>query len=516
MAALPVSKSSAKSATNTLGKRDEFIQKIEEELTCAICLGRFNDPKVLPCLHTYCKKCVENLVGKSQKKDVIMCPQCREEHTLPGGGAGKLLTSFTFTNLVKLLEVHKADEANSKRLTCENGLDDDPAVARCVDCDVYLCNTCCQMHKKMVATKEHTTVSLEEIKAAGEKYFQTFHFCPSHQKEVLKLYCRTCSKTICGDCTYVDHRSHDYVFINDIQEELRDKLSQNLDTMKRVASELKSEKEKADKVMEEHETNIASIHAEVDRNFEELINLLKDRQATIHNEIDVRAKKAKKPISANVEGVESTLAHLMSSISFVERLFKCSDACELATMAGPTLEQCKKLEAGQCREEVEVCKWVLEGMKKSKESTEEIYVRQIEAVQSRDIIRPPEQQQQQLEPQLLPLQQQRLEPQRPLQQWLYERHPPEPQYLPPQYLPLQQQQQLELQRPPQQWLYYEQQQLEPQHLTLQQQQLEPQQLPLLQQQLPLQQQQLKPQQQQYQFFSQRVQNRDKRSRQCKT
>ena len=370
--------------SNVIGNRDssKLIQKIEEELTCAICLGKFNDPKVLPCLHTYCRKCVENLVIKSQKKDVIVCPQCREEHILPGGGAGKLLTSFTFTNLVKLLEVHKADEANSKRLTCENGLDDDPAVARCVDCDVYLCSTCCQMHKKMIATKEHTTVSLEEIKAAGEKCFQTFHYCPHHEKEVLKLYCRTCSKTICGDCTYVDHRSHEYVFIKDMQEELRDKLSQNLDTMKKVASELKNEKEKADKAMEEHETNVASIHTEVDRKFGELIKLLKDRQAKIHSEIDVRTKKAEKPIAANVEGVESTLAHSMSSISFMERLLKSSDACELATMAGPTLEQCKKLEAGQHRGEVAVCKWVLKGMEQLKKSTENISVQQIDSFET--------------------------------------------------------------------------------------------------------------------------------------
>ncbi|MCG8626904.1 MAG: hypothetical protein MJE68_33495 [Proteobacteria bacterium] len=289
------------------------------------------------------------------------------------GGAGKLLTSFTFTNLVKLLEVHKAD---GKVLTCQNGVDDDPAVARCVECDAYLCNTCCQMHKKMIATKMHAIVSLEEIKTTGEKCFQTFHYCPDHKKEVLKLYCRTCSKTICGDCTYVDHRSHEYVFIKDIQEELRGTLSKKLDTMKKVASETKSEKEKADKALEEHEKNVATIHAEVDKRFEELIKVLKDRQAGIHLEIDVNAKKVEKPIAANVEEVESTLAHLMSNISFMERLLKSSDACELATMANPTLEQCNKLEAGRRREKVAVCAWKLEGVEKSKRSIQTISVGQ--------------------------------------------------------------------------------------------------------------------------------------------
>ena len=363
--------SSAKPVRSSVPQnRDELIQKIEEELTCAICLGKFDDPKVLPCLHTYCRKCIEGHVEKSQKKDAIVCPQCRGEHTLPVGGAGKLLTSFTFTNLVKLLEVHKAD---SKRLTCQNGLDDEPAIARC---DVYLCNTCCQMHKKMVATKKHSTVSLEEIKATGEKCFQTFHYCPDHENEILKLYCRTCSKTICGDCTYVDHRSHEYVFIKDIQVELRDSLSQELETMKKVASGLKDEKEKADKAMEEHETNVAAIHAEVDKKFEELCQVLKDRQAKIHREIDVSAKMAEKPIAANVKEVESTLAHLVSNINFIERLLNSSDACELATMASPTIEQCKKLEAGQPRVEVTVRKWTLKGTEQSKESIKNVSIGQ--------------------------------------------------------------------------------------------------------------------------------------------
>ena len=364
------------SSSGKKSERDELIQKIEEELKCAVCLDKFDDPKVLPCLHTYCRKCVEDLVGKSQKKDAVVCPQCRGEHTLPVGGAGKLLTSFTFTNLVKLLEVHKAD---SKRLTCQNGLDDEPAVARCVECDVYLCNTCCQMHKKMVATKKHAIVSLEEIKATGEKCFQTLHYCPDHENEVLKLYCRTCSKTICGDCTYVDHRSHEYVFIRDVQEELRDTLSKKLDTMKKVASKLKDEKEMADKAMEEHKINVASIHAEVDKNFGELTNFLSDCQAKIHGEIDESAKKTEKPIVANVEEAESALAHLMSNISFIECLLKSSDACELATMAGPTLEQCKKLEAGKRQEYVAASKWVLEGMEKPKESIISVRVKQIEA-----------------------------------------------------------------------------------------------------------------------------------------
>ena len=30
-------------------------EEVIERLTCAVCMEQFKEPKVLPCLHTYCK-----------------------------------------------------------------------------------------------------------------------------------------------------------------------------------------------------------------------------------------------------------------------------------------------------------------------------------------------------------------------------------------------------------------------------------------------------------------------------
>ena len=50
--------------------------KVEEHLTCFVCLKQFKDPKVLPCLHSYCHKCIENL-AKNAKSSTFNCPDCR-------------------------------------------------------------------------------------------------------------------------------------------------------------------------------------------------------------------------------------------------------------------------------------------------------------------------------------------------------------------------------------------------------------------------------------------------------
>ena len=48
----------------------------DKQLTCAICIyiEQFKEPKVLPCLHTYCKGCLVKLVKKQGLDYFITCP----------------------------------------------------------------------------------------------------------------------------------------------------------------------------------------------------------------------------------------------------------------------------------------------------------------------------------------------------------------------------------------------------------------------------------------------------------
>ena len=120
-------------------KQKSLAEQISEELTCPICIHRLKDPKVLPCLHTFCKEC---LVAATRGKTDATCPKCRESHPLPEGGVDKLPTNFAANSLLELLEVHEAGESEGdakKTLTCENGLDENDAVAHCLNCNTYTC-----------------------------------------------------------------------------------------------------------------------------------------------------------------------------------------------------------------------------------------------------------------------------------------------------------------------------------------------------------------------------------------
>ena len=60
-------------------------KEVDKQLCCAICLEQFREPKVLPCLHTYCKGCLVKLVKRKGPDHIITCPECRQDVTVSSG-----------------------------------------------------------------------------------------------------------------------------------------------------------------------------------------------------------------------------------------------------------------------------------------------------------------------------------------------------------------------------------------------------------------------------------------------
>ena len=196
---LQVTAPSKESATRSLppSVNLSLAEGVNKELTCAICLGRYKHPKVLPCLHSYCKSCLEGLVKASQhhEKKQLTCPQCKELHNVPKQGVDSFKTYFTINNLLELLHIHEvASGGGGESIQCESGLDENPAFARCLSCAEYLCESCFTIHQRLKATKDHNMLTLEKImqsdKRLGVKSVQRRQYCEEHDGEVLKLFMR--------------------------------------------------------------------------------------------------------------------------------------------------------------------------------------------------------------------------------------------------------------------------------------------------------------------------------------
>lgn len=116
---------------------------------CDVCKRLYRDPKILPCLHTFCSECIGQLepfsVGGPPREErpavTVLCPACDSEVDIPPSGPGGLSTDHLALDEV-FLETLETDGPLGCDLCGEGG-----AESRCEVCCVNLCGFCCQAHR---------------------------------------------------------------------------------------------------------------------------------------------------------------------------------------------------------------------------------------------------------------------------------------------------------------------------------------------------------------------------------
>lgn len=100
---------------------DRHSFNIETLLECPICLSECTDPRVLPCLHSLCRTCLQYHIKTSAEGNNFNCPSCRHQSEVPPGGVTALPNNFLFNSLKEMLQQqsgHDAATISPKRVTC--------------------------------------------------------------------------------------------------------------------------------------------------------------------------------------------------------------------------------------------------------------------------------------------------------------------------------------------------------------------------------------------------------------
>jgi len=96
---------------------------------CPICLDVLDTPTSLPCLHTFCLRCLQSTFAADCPGDMATCPLCRQDFQLPAGGVTSLPRNFTLVDLVELCTTtrptsHSAPSSVYMTQTVEPSLND--------------------------------------------------------------------------------------------------------------------------------------------------------------------------------------------------------------------------------------------------------------------------------------------------------------------------------------------------------------------------------------------------------
>ncbi|XP_070548130.1 tripartite motif-containing protein 2-like [Ptychodera flava] len=174
---------------------DQFLIKIDDDyVACSICLERYMKPKVLPCLHTFCERC---LCGWVEKHGELNCPACKTPCDLQDGGISELKDNFFMSSLVDLV-IERRHIASGQERVCE--LCEDKEVSHfCIECCQYLCENCERLHRKIKATKSHKVrliSELDEPESERLSFAQDVVNCQKHPESKVIFYCDTLKATI--------------------------------------------------------------------------------------------------------------------------------------------------------------------------------------------------------------------------------------------------------------------------------------------------------------------------------
>lgn len=134
---------------------------VNPRAVCNVCKRLYRDPKILPCLHTFCSDCIGQLepfsvsargrpadssgkttaVEEDRPSVTVLCPECDSEVDIPPSGPEGLCTDHLALDEV-FQETLLTDGPLSCDLCGEGG-----AESRCEVCCVNLCEFCCQAHR---------------------------------------------------------------------------------------------------------------------------------------------------------------------------------------------------------------------------------------------------------------------------------------------------------------------------------------------------------------------------------
>src|SRR6218665_2321025 len=147
-------------------------KQLKEITECPICMNVFTDPRVLPCIHTFCLDCLKRISGTAQNgtEDKLPCPSCGNEFLIPADGINGVPKNFFLENLLQYkttLEMGSASIAcDVCRANDESKTGEAPtATMRCLECQDNYCDGCVKVHQFLKLSRDH---KLKKIRSDAE------------------------------------------------------------------------------------------------------------------------------------------------------------------------------------------------------------------------------------------------------------------------------------------------------------------------------------------------------------
>ncbi|XP_061537533.1 tripartite motif-containing protein 3-like [Phycodurus eques] len=265
------------------GSTSPVVRQIDKQfLVCSICLDRYHNPKVLPCLHTFCERCLQNYIPPQSL--TLSCPVCRQTSILPEKGVAALQNNFFITNLMEVLQ---RDPERSRPEAC-NVLESASAATACQPLS-----------------------------------------CPNHEGKVMEFYCESCETAMCLECTEGEHREHVTVPLRDVLEQHKSALKNQLDAVRNRLPQLTAAVELVNEISKQLTERKNGAVTDINATFDELEKALRQRKSALVAEVDNICGAKQKVLQAQLTSLLQGKENIESSCDFTEQALSHGSATEV-------------------------------------------------------------------------------------------------------------------------------------------------------------------------------------------
>ena len=290
----------------------------------------YTDPKQLPCLHSFCLHCLNEIQRTSGRRDKIACPECRQEFNVPdNGNLAALPTNFRINSLLDVLVIKECSTTGVKCGNCDKRSKENHY---CFQCCEFWCGECITFHNRMKANKDHYALALEDFQDHDfENILKRPTFCaiPGHEKKEIEFFCNICEVAICNACALTNHDGHEKILLEQAANERKLRVKSAIESQKKSAQTKRSKITKLDESLSEVQEQAARVKRNVQEFADSIITTIEAKKQEIFDDVERRTKASLQEIGKQKEEFEEQARRHESEIENTETLLKRSTSAQL-------------------------------------------------------------------------------------------------------------------------------------------------------------------------------------------
>jgi hypothetical protein len=318
---------------------------------CSECLETYSNPRQLPCIHTFCLKCVKNFSRDKLPGDQIPCPICRKEFTLPDNGVDSLPKNFFIEQLKDL-----TDQSNRHCEGCSCDVTDPAlrkqAVMYCVDCQQRFCESCGKLHRRVKVCRGHKLIDNADMDNTGTTVGELkVTVCDKHPPETVKPYCLTCKETICMKCHAELHLSHKCSDVNKVLDDLRQQMTVDIENITVVIKQYHDALKEQEKNKDDFSNTVEEVEKEICERAEQLKRMIDSEKQKLLQDVASRKTDRAKQIQQAFKNTQQRAAWIENLIIYIEEIRDKGTATDVAQQSKILHNRAEELlKTDNCRE----------------------------------------------------------------------------------------------------------------------------------------------------------------------